>query len=262
MILRRLLFVIAMLAAGAGAALAQTPEQRGQQIAARADAVATGFGDLQVSGEMTLRTPTGATSSRRFAMKTLELGGGRETRSLLVFDWPGDIRGTALLTHAFDNRQDSQWLYLPSVGRVKKITGGGRSGSFVGSEFAYEDMVEQDVASFSHLWLRDEPCPNGAGRCHLLQRTPRYSSGYAQQLVWIDTAALRYQAVAYFNRRGQRSKTLTMSGYRQYGGRYWRPARMTMVNHLTGKSTILEWSGYRFNTGLRPGDFTREAMAR
>lgn len=252
---------LVLLLAAPSIATAQSAEQKGEQIARHADAVSDGFGDFQVAGAMTLRAAQGQSSTRRFDMKTLELNGGKETRSVLVFDWPGDIRGTALLTHSFVNSQDAQWLYLPSVGRVKKISGSNRSGSFVGSEFAYEDMVEQEASNFTHLWLRDEACPTGAGRCHLLQRSPRFSSGYSRQLVWIDTAG-RYQSIQYFNPRGARHKTLTFSGYRKYQGRYWRPSRMTMVNHLTDKRTILDWTDYRFNLGLHPHEFTREFIAR
>ena len=262
MTLLRLFLPVLALCASLGMATAQTAADKGQQIARQTDAAASGFGDFTVEGEMILETAGGATSERRFALKTLEENGGRASKSLLVFDWPGDIRGTSLLTHASDSAQDAQWLYLPSVGRVKKISGSGRSGSFVGSEFAYEDMVEQDVSSYSHVWLKDEPCPNGGGQCHVVQRTPRYSSGYSQQVVWIDAAAFRYQAIQYYNRRGQLNKTLTLGGYREYNGRFWRPSRMTMVNHLTGKRTVLDWKNYRFNVGLQQGEFTRQAMTR
>jgi outer membrane lipoprotein-sorting protein len=262
MTLFRVFLSALLFCASLGSASAQSAEQKGQQIAQAAEAATSGYADFTVSGDMTLQTAGGGTSARRFEMKSVELNGGRESRSLLVFDWPGDIRGTALLTHAFDTKQDAQWLYLPSVGRVKKISGSGRSGSFVGSEFAYEDMVEQDVSNYSHVWIRDEACPNGGGQCHVIQRTPQYSSGYSQQIAWIDTAGKRYQTIQYYNRRGQLNKTLVMSGYRTYNGRFSRPSRMTMVNHQTGKRTVLDWKDYRFDTGLQPSAFTQQAMTR
>eukprot|EP00919_Chromeraceae_sp_WS-2016_P043660 GHVR01104257.1.p1 GENE.GHVR01104257.1~~GHVR01104257.1.p1 ORF type:complete len:264 (-),score=20.98 GHVR01104257.1:10-801(-) len=261
MIFKRFLIPLVIVCSGAASGFAQDA-QKGQEIAQRAEAAGNGYGDFTVQGDMTLRTAGGATSKRRFAAQNLELNGGRDTRYMMVFDWPGDIRGTALLTHSFDKTQDSQWLYLPAAGRVKKISGTGRSGSFVGSEFSYEDMVEQDASSYRHVWLRDEACPNGAGTCHLLQRTPVYKSGYSRQAVRIDTNALRYQLIQYYNRQGQLNKTLTMRNYKKYKGRFWRPSQMTMVNHLTGKSTTLAWKNYQFNVGLQPSQLTREAMTR
>lgn len=262
MTLTRFFLPLVFLCASLGVASAQSAAEKGTQIALRTDAAGSGFGDFTADGEMTLQTAGGATSTRRFTIKTREEGGGQASKSLLVFDWPGDIRGTSLLTHASDSQQDAQWLFLPSVGRVKKISGSGRSGSFVGSEFSYEDMVEQDVSNYAHVWVRDEACPNGAGQCHVVQRTPRQSSGYSQQIVWIDTAELRYQVIQYYNRRNQLNKTLTLSSYRKYNGRFWRPSRMTMVNQLTGKRTVLDWANYRFNVGLQQGEFTRQAMTR
>jgi len=246
----------------AGPSYAETAQAKGERIARQADNADDGFGDFIVNGEMILRTSGGATSKRRFDTKTLEERAASTQKTVLKFEWPGDIRDTALLTHTFSGREDSQWLYLPSVGRVKKITGSGRSGSFVGSEFAYEDMVEQESTNYKHVWEGDERCPTGAGECYKLTRTPRHSSGYSRQVVWIDKSAFRYQTIQYYDRRGQLLKTLKLTGYKKYIGRIWRPSKMVMKNHLTKKSTTLNWSGYKFNNGLSPTQFTRNALSR
>lgn len=241
-------------------AVAETAAQKGTRIARMADQSDDGYGDLVVDGEMILKTSRGQQSKRRFTTKTLEERGSTGQKTILEFDWPGDIRDTALLTHSYDGRQDDQWLYLPSVGRVKKVTGSGRTGSFVGSEFAYEDMVDQDAGNYSHTWLTDDRCPTGQGQCHVVARVPKYRSGYSRQVAWIDTSAYRYQTVQFYDRRGQLLKTLTFAGYRKHKGRFWRPSRMVMVNHLTGKSTTLNWSNYRFNVGLSASEFSRHAL--
>ena len=241
-------------------AMAETAAQKGTSIAQMADRADDGFGDLVVDGEMILKTSRGQQSKRRFTTKTREGRGGSAQMTILEFEWPGDIRDTSLLTHSYAGRADDQWLYLPSVGRVKKVTGAGRSGSFVGSEFSYEDMVDQEAGNYSHTWVSDGGCPTGQGTCHVLSRVPKHRSGYSRQVAWIDTSAYRYQAVQFYDRRGQLLKTLTFGGYRQYQGRYWRPSRMVMVNHLTGKSTVLNWSNYRFNVGLSEREFSRHAL--
>ena len=241
---------------------AETAAEKGLRIATKSADTESGFRDMSADGEMILYSARGATSTRRFENRTVENADNRGSRSLLVFDWPGDIRNTALLTHSFDTAKDDQWLYLPAVRKVRRISSSGRSGSFVGSEFAYEDMVEQDASNFSHVWQRDERCPNGGGTCHVLVRVPKQSSGYSQQAVWLDTAELRYQTIQYYNRRGQLMKTLTISGYRKYKGRFWRPSKMQMVNHLTGKSTVLNWKNYTFNVGLSASEFTPDAVRR
>ena len=74
-----------------------------------------------------------------------------------MFDEPRDVKGTALLIHAHRESADDQWLYLPALKRVKRISSSNQSGSFMGSEFAYEDMSSPEVEKFTYMYLRDEP---------------------------------------------------------------------------------------------------------
>lgn len=261
--LRRRTFLGSGLAFGALAgipAAAQTAEQRGLSIATQASDRQGGYQDISATGEMILRTSSGQDATRRFDASWITTAPG-QTRSLLVFQWPGDIRNTALLTHAFAGQNDDQWLYLPAMERVRRISGSGRSGSFVGSEFAFEDMVDQEVDKFHHTWIQDGPCPAG-GACHIVDRVPNTRSGYSRQRVWFDQAELRVQQVQYFDRRGAHLKTLVVSGYRLYAGRFWRSGRMDMVNHLTGASTRMTWNDYAFNRGLSASTFTVNALRR
>lgn len=241
---------------------AQSAEQKGLQIATSAANAQEGYGDSVADGEMVLVTESGRTSTRRFVTKSIEGGASGPSGNLIIFEWPGDVRDTALLTHSYETRPDDQWLYLPSVGRVKRISSSARSGSFMGSEFAYEDMVDQGVDEFDHLWLRDEPCPGAGGTCHVVARTPKVSSGYSRQVVWFDAARLYIRQIQYFDRAGRHLKTLTASGHRQHLGRYWRPGKLVMVNHLTGKRTDLNWSNHRFRTGVSANDFSVQGLRR
>lgn len=240
-------------------AFSQSNADKGYDIARRAAERDSGYGDYQVSGKMILRDRGGRESERQFELRVLELGEG--DRTLLIFNWPGDIRDTALLTHAFANRDDNQWLYLPSFRRVKRISGSGRSGSFVGSEFAYEDMINQDVDKFRYEWIADQPCPTAPQlTCHIIDRMPQYDSGYSRQRVALDTDQLRALMVQYFDRSGKHVKTLTAAGYRQYKGRYWRADIMRMENHQTGNSSDMIWSDYKFDVGLVEAQFSVNAL--
>ena len=251
--------LIALLTLTVMPASAQPAVEKGTAIAEEAASRNSGWGDLSVSGEMIL-TAGGASSTRRFDAQWVETGRGA-SRSLIVFRWPGDIQGTALLTHGYAGRNDDQWLWLPSLSKVRRISSSGRSGSFVGSEFAYEDMTDQEIGKFTHTWVQDGACPGG-GTCHIVDRRPRTASGYSLQRVWFDTSNLTIRQVQYYDRRGAHVKTLSISGYRQYQGRFWRASRMVMQNHLTGKATTLTWSGYRFNSGVNPNALSPNALSR
>ena len=180
---------------------------------------------------------------------------------MFVFDEPRDVKGTALLIHAHRESEDDQWLYLPALKRVKRISSSNRSGSFMGSEFAYEDMSAQEVERFTYRYLRDEPC--GDLTCTVSERVPvDRKSGYRRQLVWHDRDELRVRKVEYYDRKDAHLKTLTLGSYEQYLDRYWYAGEMTMVNHLTGKSTVLTWTDYQFGTDLNDRDFNQSSLKR
>ena len=209
---------------------------------------------------MILYTRSGRQSIRKFRSKTLEGQGRNPSANLIVFEWPGDVRNSALLTHAYDNKADDQWLFLPSIQRVKRISSSARSGSFMGSEFAYEDMVDQGMDEYSHTWVRDEACPGGGGMCHVLDRKPKRRSGYSLQRVWMNVRHFYVQQVHYFDRGDRHVKTLVANGHRKHLGRYWRASRLQMQNHLTGKRTDLNWSGFKFSNGFSLSDFSVQGL--
>ncbi len=252
------MLLLMLLPAAAGA---ETPEEKGLAIARQADARDKGFRDSTVSLLMTLKNRHGQESIRRMRIKTLEVEGDGD-KSLSIFDSPRDVRGTALLTYTHKFGDDDQWLYLPALKRVKRISSRNKSGSFMGSEFAYEDIASQEVEKYTYKWLRDEVY-NGL-ECFVIERYPvdRKNSGYKRQVIWIDKKEYRTLKVDYYDRKDSLLKTLTLSGYRKYGNRFWRASGMNMMNHQNGKSTRLEFSDYRFGVGLRDSDFSRNGLKR
>lgn len=235
---------------------------RGLAIARKADARDEGFGDSIAAVTMILKNARGETAERQLIIKTLEQPQGEDGDwSLVVFESPADVDGTALLTHAKGLAADDQWLYLPALKRVKRIASNNQSGPFMGSEFAYEDMAAAEVEKYSYRYLRDEACNNL--ECHVIERTPLYeNSGYSLMVVWIDKDELSTHKIEYFDNRGEHAKTLIFRDYRQYSGQYWRAHDMEMTNHQTGKSTRLLWSSYIFASGFSESDFSRASLSR
>ena len=228
---------------------AETSQQKGLRIAQAVSDGEKGFKDHRATGKMVLRTKSGRESVRRFDYRSIGNRGKAGSRSLIIFKSPGDIRNTTLLTHTHTTKKDDQWLYLPAVSKVRRISSSGKSGSFVGSEFAYEDMADLEVEKYSYNWIKDEACPT-KGKCHVIERYPRQSSGYSYQRVWVDVKNSRIQTVQYFDRRKAHLKTMYVGGYKKHVGKYWRARSYNMKNHLTGKSTVLTWSGHKFDTGI------------
>lgn len=242
------------------------PAVKGRQITEETERRNKGFGDTQAEITMMLKSATGEVSERELRMRSLEependLG----DKSLIVFDRPKDVEGTTLLTHTNILNPDDQWIYLPSVARVKRISSANKSGPFLGSEFAYEDLTALEVGKYSYLWLRDEACPAPLGErtCHVVERHPLYeNSGYARQIAWSDDTDFQLRKVEFYNRQNALLKTLTLGDYRLYLGKFWRAQDLMMENHITGKSTRLIWQKIEFQTGLARGDFDESALER
>jgi hypothetical protein len=240
-----------------------TPAEQGLNLARAAEAADAGFGAFTATGEMVLSDAQGRSARRGFEVKKLE-GTEDGDRTLIVFAWPPDIRDTALLTHAHDAGDDDQWLYLPALKRVKRIASRTRAGAFVGSEFAYEDLVPTEIEKFSYRYQGKQPCPGAPDlACHVNERTPRDAgSGYSRQVVWLDDVHYRLWKVDYYDRAGALRKTLTAQDYAVYRERFWRPARLLMRNVVSGKSTLMRWEAYDFGVQLGEQDFTTRALER
>lgn len=241
---------------------ASTDEQKGFEIAARSDRSDFGFGDTVVDLKMVLRNATGKETTRALSLKTLEKPNEQVgDKSLIVFSHPPDIDGTALLSYAKILKTDDQWLYLPALKRIKRISSANKSGPFVGSEFAFEDFTSQELNKYSYKYLRSETC--GELTCDVIERYPRYkNSGYSKQIGWVDQIDYQVRKIEFYDRRGDLLKTLTLDHYRQYERKYWRPHQLHMVNHQTSKSTDMVYSEFYFKTGLSKRDFNKTVLKR
>ena len=239
---------------------AESAEEIGLKIATEARDRQRGFGNFTASLTMILRNKRGQESKREVRLKVIEVEGDGD-RTLFVFDRPRNVKGTGFLVHSHKNEPDSQWLYLPALKRVKRISSSNRSGSFMGSEFSYEDMGTAEVEKYKHRFLRNEPC--GDLECSVSERVPTSrDSGYSRQLVWQDRKEFRTIQIQFFDRRNTHLKTMVVEDYKKYLDRYWRSGKITMTNHLTKKSTVLHWKDYEFGTGLGLRDFTQTALKR
>ena len=237
-------------------------QAKGIEISARSDRSDRGFGDSRVRLEMVLRNAAGKESRRQLEISTLEIPDESiGDKGLIVFSSPRDIDGTALLSHAKILDPDDQWMYLPALKRVKRISSRNKSGPFVGSEFAFEDITGQELNKYEHVWLRTETF---AGlTCDVIDRTPRYeNSGYTKQIAWIDQTDHQLRKIEFYDRKGSLLKTLTYEDYRLYDGEYWRAQILRIVNHQSGKSTDLIYDEYNFGIGLGDRDFVRSALKR
>ncbi|WP_444885890.1 outer membrane lipoprotein-sorting protein [Microbulbifer sp. PSTR4-B] len=242
------------------ASLAMANTEMGLEIAKERKVRDEGWRDSIATVSMLLKNALGETSSRELRVRTLEIEGDGD-RGLTVFDEPRDVKGTAFLSYSHINSPDDQWLYLPRLKRVKRIASRNKSGPFMSSEFAYEDMTSFELQKYKFSYLREELIK---GRETLVVEqipTDEYS-GYTRQVVWIDKDHYQPIRTEFYDRKGELLKTLHLEDYRQYLEQYWRAHVLTMINHQTGKSTVLTIHDLKFKVGLGEDDFNVATLKR
>ncbi len=241
--------------------IAETPEEKGLAIATEAARRHQGFGDYTVDMTMILKNKQGRESKRVIRHKAMEVMNDGN-KSLSIFDSPQDVKGTAFLTFSHKVGDDEQWLYLPALKRVKQINSRNKSGSFIGSEFSYEDIASLEVEKYTYKHLREEEYQGRS--CYVGESYPfdTKNSGYTKRISWVDKEEYRLFKVEFYDRKQSLLKTLTIDGYHQYPNKQWRAGRMWMINHQSGKSTTLLWENYRFRTGLTEKDFNSSSLTR
>ena len=242
------------------AVYAQSAEEKGLEIAKERKLRDRGWGDSVADMSMILRNGQGQEAQRKMRLKTLEVRGDGD-KGLTVFDQPRDVKGTAFLNFSHALVADEQWIYLPALKRVKRISSRNKSGPFMGSEFAFEDMSSFEIEKYKFKFLKDDNY-NGQD-AFVVEQTPRDEhSGYTKQIVWIDKQHYRPLKIEFYDRKGSLLKTLTLHDYKLYLDKYWRPMRLEMHNEQRGKSTQLITHSLAFKTGLDEGDFNKNSLKR
>jgi len=239
---------------------ALTPQEQGIAVFKEVKKRDTGWGDSTAQMQMLLKNKQGQESIREISIKSLEQENDGD-KGLTIFNKPRDVKGTAFLSFSHSVGADDQWLYLPALKRVKRISSKNKSGPFMGSEFAFEDLGSFEINKYSYKFLSEEKL-NGIDTYMVEQKPIDENSGYTRRIVWVDKDAYRIQKIDFYDRKDALLKTLSYESYKMYLNKYWRANSQVMVNHQSGKSTKLTWQNYQFNTGLTESDFNRNSLKR
>jgi outer membrane lipoprotein-sorting protein len=222
-------------------------EQQGLALAQRADAENAGFGTDRSVLSMELVDAQGESTTRRLVIEVIE-GKADGDRSRATFEWPADVKGTKLLTWTHKRAEDDQWLFLPAIKRVKRISSSNKSGSFMGSEFAYEDLSTYEVDKYSYKLLGTTIYANRAS--YQLERFPvDTNSGYKRQVVWLDKEYWNPLRIDFYDRKDELLKTGSFSDYRKFG-KLWRAQQIVMSNVQTKKKSRLTWVDRKLGVAL------------
>lgn len=263
----RLLVVAGFIAGLSTAGSSAFQESQAHAIARQVQDRDTGR-DSRVSMRMTLVDRRGRERQRALTIKGLRGGAGRAVpgdRTLLHFTLPNDIRGTGFLVWEHPDADDERFLYLPSLGRVRRIAGSEAQESFVGSDFTYEDIGGRELEDYTYALLGDETWTAPDGSRHAvwrLESTSRKAGSRFPRVVSLIRKDL-YIAVRaeIYNRRNEKQKTFDARRVEKVDG-YWTVTAMTMADAVEGTRTDLVVEKAEYDVGLKAGDFSRVQLER
>ena len=231
---------------------------KGLAIAKKVDKHNEGFKGERSEMTMVLINSHGDKTNRKMKSQIRE-GAGDGDKSKIEFLWPADVKGTRMLTWTHKKGNDDQWLYLPALRRVKRITSRNKSGSFMGSEFSYEDLSSQEVEKYKHSLISEENL-NGRAAWKIERVPVDRRSGYSKMVTWIDKGYMNAIRVDYYDRKGSLLKIGTFSDWKKYG-KYWRANKIEMVNKQTRKRSVLTWKGRKLGVDVDEDDFDSDELA-
>jgi len=254
----RVLAQLSLLCIASSAAVgADVAQERGYELALMADRANDGYVGEESKVELSLINAHGDVSKRLLRLESMEVEGDGD-RSILTFEWPADLRSTKFLVWAHKGRDDDRWLYLPSMRRVKRIAGRKKSGSFMGSEFSYEDIGGQEPKKYRWRYLGELEL-DGRKAWSLERIALDTKGGYSKELLSMDKEYLLPLEIKYFDKRGEILKTAEFKGYKRYG-KYWRASKIVMTNHQTNKKSIFRWLERKLKVSMSKSNFNRKRL--
>lgn len=192
---------------------------------------------------------------------------GADSKSISYFLKPSNIRDTALLTYDYDGtaRDDDQWLYLPALKKVRRISAADRGDYFMGTDFTFEDIKQTpELEDYNWQWLGSEMV-DGVD-CWVVQGEPKTDDlkkalGYSKTVNFIRKDINISIRIDYWDRKGQELKHFHATDVQQIEG-IWTVTKMVMDNIQTGHRTEMEFSEHQYNQDLSDRSFSERMLKR
>ena len=202
-----------------------------------------GKGHIGTTSVMTMKLIDAHSNEVERIMRAINMEGPEGAdfgqKSITEFLKPLDVKGTKLLTWTMKKEDNKQWLFLPNFKRIKKINSKNQAGSFMGSEFSYEDIAGQEINKYNYKLVSENESN------WVVESIPLNDSGYSKMITTISKKFTNPTKVQYFDRRGELLKTSTIEGHKAYQVKkksIYFPSQVTMINHQNQKKSIIQWS--------------------
>ena len=220
-----------------------------------------GYHDEKGTGKMLIQGQGGSATSRSFDYSSLEETTTYGRQALIRIVEPANLNGTMLLTHQNKTGDDDQWIYLPAMKKTNRIVGSAKKGSFIGSDFSYEDMSPKMLEDFQYTYLKEEPC--GTTNCHVIDAIPvGKKSAYSKITFWVQEDGFQNARMDLYGDNGQVIKRCTFDDYRELNGKFFKPFKITMETTAKNTTSTLSVESLTLQNGLKDSNFTTNVLER
>jgi hypothetical protein len=259
-ILPRGFMVTCMLLAGAAAHAVPSAEE----------VMSNNFQATKISGfsgevTLTLINERDEKRVRKMQVRSKLRDNGVDSAVLTRFAQPADIKGTGFLQLENNKADDDIWVYLPGLGKTRRLAANNKRDSFFGTDFSYGDILLPAVDKYRHTLLRQEALDGK--NCYVIESVPlesktRDDTGYSRKVSWVDAANYVERKVEYYGLDDALLKTqLTFDIQAVEPDRQrWLPMRREMTNHQTGHQTLYQFDRFAVSKELTEREFSTRKL--
>ncbi len=200
----------------------------------------------------------GKIADKRWAFD--RLGSHGQSKAVLRFLAPAEVKGVALLVVNHPDRASDQWMWTPALERDRRIALQDRSTRFFGTDFSFEDLEERDVDQYDYRLLGDDAIDGAA--CWKILSTPRESksSQYTKSIVWIRKDVYAFVRIENYI-KDQLARRLNYLDLVQVQG-IWTARVLDMSDLRRGSRTRLTLDKLQYNVPMKDDEFTLQAIRR
>ena len=204
---------------------------------------------------MTLIQKNGNRRERKLVSWAMDVG--KDSKRVMFFTYPGDVKGTGFLTWDYDDakREDDRWLYLPAMKKTRRISGkSSKTDYFMGSDFTYDDMSTRSVDEETHTLLKEDM--QDGHKCWVVQSVPKDKDEiYSRRVMWIRQDCLMAVKGEYYDKLNKLHRRLSISNIEKVQD-FWTMHLMQMENVQTGHKTIIKMNNQKFDVKVSANLFT------
>lgn len=222
------------------------------------------FGSELNEMKLVIKENNTVTAERKLKGKILELNNDEVVnKSMLEFTHPTDVKGTKLLTWLMESADKSQWIYLPTLSKAKRILAGNSNAAFMGSEFTYSDIGGEATGRFDYKLLSEKK--DGDDVLWTVEQKSKDKNEKEYKVIVVRKSLLNPEKTEYYNSKNEKYKEALLTGFKKYtvGKKtLFRPSVITMKNLINRNESVIEWENREFGAKLNEKDFSSQALER